>query len=230
MSRNWKRMCLVVAFVLPIVAIAVHKLPGKLAVAKLCEKDGGLEIYSTAFADGYYDFRQEGYCERCIDKVARGEFAWIGVRTDPKLYGVPGEKAIFRIEVRDSGSPDCSSNATLVAQRKRVGIPALAEGKCIGLVADSEEPNGFAIERRLSRLPSKLHNPIEKYEVTVLDLRTGQKLAEFRGYAYIASTTKAFDAGSKVGSPDASCPDPASGTFRESDLLDRVLRDWSLHQ
>lgn len=204
----------------------LHKVPGQLEVELLCNRDGGVKVLETTFVDGYYDLWAQGFCGTCIDKVALRQIAWLGLKVDPKVYGLPGEIGYYRLVIDDAGSERCSKPATrLATRRERVNAKQLAldPAKCIALQHDGPKQSGHTFELRSSKIPSRWHNPVALLQARIVNIDSGRLLAEYRGYSYTSTVAKVFDFGSHIGEPDATCSD----SLRVDLLKDQVLRDPS---
>jgi hypothetical protein len=227
-----RRRLIAVLVVLACIPVSFYlgKIPGRLAVADLCARDGGLTINESTYTPGYVNLATSQECWECIREIAGRKFDWVVFELrDGDGYDPEGNAGFYRFELSDGGDPRCMAwDSGALGDVKRIRQEFdLTPSACIAATYIGSMPQSFTFEDNRTQLDLGWFNPLSAREVVISDSISGHVLARHREYSYTASITRIMDEGAGIGYPDAQCASSASGPFVGAKLRQDVLRDAS---
>ena len=212
--RGWgpgRRKALIITLVLLVGVPFGDVIPGKLYLAYLCQKEGGIEINESVNAAGYYvgDDYSLGCGALCVEALVKWNALGKSMFIESDVIGhreyVFGEgPGLYRFQLVSRNGEVCKKQDYIKlnypAVHKRYRIP---DGYCVGArKIDKVAASYLVIEGQWNRNFSKLFG-IARVRAIVMDLNTGRTLGVNNGFTHKGGWLRRWIAGAlAVGQPD----------------------------
>ena len=213
----------------------IDRKSGERYARQMCDRDGGLSIHETTYAEGFLDESGDpNWCVACIDRLAKAKFQYIDVHVpgNPNTADSSAKRpGYYRLSTAQRGDPRCErwkQYGLLARWENQEKISGMDTALCVAIDPLEGKPDGPVLTEIQEQVTNDRGVDVRVHRFQLSDARSGRSYAVFKDYLYYAQWDQIFfSAGGYIPKGNRICSSPMKYVEDVTSIPEKVLRDKS---